>query len=71
MRALEADCHTPVGAHADATADGGLRAARVRRRAPTARAWVRDELEGADPEALGAEVARRLLAAGAAEVLGR
>jgi hypothetical protein len=33
--------------------------------------WVRDELRGSDPEALGAEVARRLRAAGADEVLGR
>ena len=33
-------------------------------------AWVRDELTGADPEALGGEVARRLRAAGADEVLG-
>jgi hypothetical protein len=34
-------------------------------------AWVRDELRGPDPEALGAEVARRLQAAGADEVLER
>jgi hypothetical protein len=33
--------------------------------------WLRDELSGADPEALGEEVARRLRAAGADEVLGR
>jgi porphobilinogen deaminase len=32
-------------------------------------AWVRDELEGPDPAELGAEVAARLLAAGAAEML--
>jgi hypothetical protein len=30
---------------------------------------VRDELDGDDPEALGAEVAARLLTAGAREVL--
>jgi hypothetical protein len=33
--------------------------------------WVRDELSGSGPEALGAEVAARLRAAGADEVLGR
>ncbi len=67
--ALGADCETPVGAHARAagaelhlTAFAG---------AEDGSAWVRDELDGDDPEALGAEVARRLLAAGAAEVLGR
>jgi hypothetical protein len=32
-------------------------------------AWVRDELDGADPERLGAAVAQRLLSAGAREVL--
>jgi porphobilinogen deaminase len=31
--------------------------------------WITDEAEGADPEALGSEVARRLLAAGAEAVL--
>ena len=39
--------------------------------APDGSAWIADELEGDDPAALGEEVARRLLAAGAAEVLGR
>ena len=33
-------------------------------------AWVRDELDGSDPERLGAAVAQRLLSAGAREVLG-
>ena len=32
-------------------------------------AWVRDELEGDDPEQLGTRVAERLLNAGAREVL--
>jgi porphobilinogen deaminase len=32
-------------------------------------AWVRDELEGDDPEALGVAVAERLLSAGARELL--
>jgi porphobilinogen deaminase len=34
-------------------------------------AWVADALDGEEPEALGRAVAERLLAAGAAEVLGR
>jgi len=66
---LGADCHTPVGAHATAVAGGWRLAAFVGR--PDGSAWVRDALDGIDPAALGAEVARRLLAAGANEVLGR
>jgi hydroxymethylbilane synthase len=66
--ALGADCHTPVGAHATVLPDG-----RLRMRAFVGKvdgsAWVRDELEGPDPAELGAEVAARLLAAGAAEML--
>jgi hydroxymethylbilane synthase len=72
VRALEADCHTPVGGHAT-TADGGRR---MTLRAFVGRAdgamWLRDELGGPfEPEALGTEVAARLRAAGADEVLGR
>jgi hydroxymethylbilane synthase len=69
VRALEADCHTPVGAHAVAANGGLLMRAFVG--APDGSMWVRDELAGDDPEALGDEVARRLRAAGADEVLGR
>jgi hydroxymethylbilane synthase len=69
VRALEADCHTPVAAHAR-EADGGLALAAFVG-APDGASWIRDEDEGEDSEALGVEVARRLLAAGAAEVLGR
>ena len=71
VRDLEADCETPVGAHAVLhDADLSLRAFVGRK---DGAAWVRDELRGAaeEPEALGAEVARRLRAAGADEVLGR
>ena len=68
VRALEADCHTPVGAHAVVGAEGLTLRAFVG--AADGSAWVRDELEGADPEALGTEVARRLLSSGAREVLG-
>ncbi len=67
--ALGADCDTPVGALAGR--DGGRWRVRAFVGAPDGSAWVRDEHEGADPVALGEEVAARLLAAGAAEVLGR
>jgi hydroxymethylbilane synthase len=69
VRALDADCHTPVGAHAViAPVTLSLRAFVG---APDGRAWVRDALDGDDPEALGAAVAKRLLSAGAREILGR
>jgi hydroxymethylbilane synthase len=69
VRALEADCHTPVGAHA--VLDDGELVLRAFVGAPDGATWLRDELTGDDPEALGAEVAARLRAAGADEVLGR
>jgi hydroxymethylbilane synthase len=70
VSALDADCHTPMGAHAVADGNGGL-LLRAFVGAPDGGMWVRDELRGSEPEALGAEVARRLRAAGADEVLGR
>ncbi len=69
--ALEASCATPIGVHAiedgdDLTVDAfiGL---------PDGSEWLRDRVQGgaADPGALGAELADRLLAAGAAELLER
>ncbi len=67
VRALGAGCRTPVGAHAEPAGHG------LRLRAFVGRvdgsAWLRDELAGDDPEALGEAVARRLLAAGARELL--
>jgi hydroxymethylbilane synthase len=68
VRALEADCHTPVGGHARALAGGRL-TLRAFVGAPDGSAWVRDELAGEEPGALGIEVARRLLSSGAREVL--
>jgi hydroxymethylbilane synthase len=71
VRELDASCHTPVGVHADLVADG----LRIRGFAglPDGSAWVADELlvaDGAtDPEAAGTELARRMLAAGAADIL--
>ena len=70
---------TPVGAFAEPTPDGGL-LLRAYVGAADGSAWVTDELgiPGSDPSGgpdlsavLGREVGRRLLAAGAAEVLGR
>jgi hydroxymethylbilane synthase len=67
VRGLGATCHTPIGVHAvqedertcRATAFVGL---------PDGSHWIRDELQG-DDQALGLQVAERLLAAGAAELL--
>jgi hydroxymethylbilane synthase len=70
VRALDADCHTPMGAHAARTSGGELELRAFAGR-PDGSMWVSDDLRGADPEALGAEVARRLRAAGVDEVLGR
>jgi hydroxymethylbilane synthase len=67
VRELGAGCHTPLGAHAS------VRAGELELRAfvglADGSAWIRDELRGADPEALGREVGRRLLTAGAGEML--
>ena len=66
---LGASCHTPVGAHARWLGDG--RVALVGWVGmPDGSAWLRDEVAGA-PQAVGEECARRMLAAGAAELLRR
>ncbi|MBU3675464.1 MAG: hydroxymethylbilane synthase [Solirubrobacteraceae bacterium] len=69
--ALDADCHTPVGAHAGQ--QDGLFSVEAFVGRPDGSAWVRDRLAetGANPAELGARVADRLVAAGALEVLGR
>ncbi len=66
---LEASCHTPVGAHARADGQSLSIAAFVG--LPDGSAWVRDVASGdpGKPAALGTEVAERLLAAGAGELL--
>jgi hydroxymethylbilane synthase len=66
---LDASCHTPVGAHAERagaalrlTAFVGL---------PDGSHWIRDSLDGpaVEPAELGTAVAKRLQAAGAADLL--
>lgn len=69
VRALEASCHTPVAAHARLEGDRLTLAAFAG--LPDGSTWIRDELSrpAAEAEALGREVADRLLAAGAGELL--
>jgi hydroxymethylbilane synthase len=67
--ALQASCHTPIGAHA-VPCDGGL-LLRAWVGLPDGSAWVSDELAGdaREPEGLGHEVAARMTLAGAGEIL--
>ncbi len=66
--ALEASCNTPVGAHARVVGDGGELELRAWAGRADGSAWISDSLVG-DAEGLGARVAERMLAAGAAELL--
>jgi hydroxymethylbilane synthase len=61
VRVLEASCHTPVGIHARSGTIRGFVGL------PDGSAWVADEVVGEDGEAL----ARRMLAAGAGELLAQ
>jgi hydroxymethylbilane synthase len=69
VAALEATCRTPVAAHAT-LADGTL-ALDAFAGMPDGSSWIRERVEGPADEAaaLGAHVAARMLAAGAAELL--
>jgi hydroxymethylbilane synthase len=67
VAALGAGCHTPLGAHARPCPGGLTLRAFVGH--PDGSAWIRDELSGEKPEALGRALARRLLSAGAGEML--
>jgi hydroxymethylbilane synthase len=70
-RALDASCHTPLGAHAVAD-DNGCLCLRAWIGLPDGSAWVSDELaKTVDPEELGREVAQRLSAAGGAQLLAQ
>jgi hydroxymethylbilane synthase len=70
-RALGGSCNTPLGAHA-VLADDGAMTLRTFLGLPDGSAWLRDELTdplGASPERLGEQVAERMRAAGADELL--
>jgi hydroxymethylbilane synthase len=71
-RELGASCQTPLGAHA-AAAESGCLMLRAWVGLPDGSAWAADEClgEAGEPQALGREVAARLTAAGAAELLRR
>jgi hydroxymethylbilane synthase len=81
VAALGADCRSAVGVHAvpvaaaprregDPSAPPATLHLRAFVGAVDGSAWLTDELDGDDPEALGAALAERLLAVGAAELLG-
>jgi hydroxymethylbilane synthase len=66
---LEADCTTPIGVRA--SADGERMAIEAFIGLPDGSEWIRDRVEGspAEPESLGELLARRLLSAGARDIL--
>jgi hydroxymethylbilane synthase len=68
---LDASCSTPIGVHAELS-DSTLRIGAFVG-LPDGSEWIRDELDAdaSDPEAAGQELAKRLLAAGAADLLAR
>jgi hydroxymethylbilane synthase len=68
---LDADCSTPIGVHAKS--DGATLRIGAFVGLPDGSEWVRDELDAdaGDPESAGRELAKRLLGAGAAEILQR
>ncbi len=65
VRSLSASCHTPVGIHADSVTVRGFAGL------PDGSQWLVDEVAvaGNDVVTAGEELARRMLAAGAAELL--
>ena len=69
VAALEADCGTPVAAHLSLAGPGWH--GRAFAGAVDGSAWLTDQLTGEDPVAVGTQLAERLLAAGANDVLGR
>jgi hydroxymethylbilane synthase len=68
---LDASCSTPIGVHAELNGATLLIGAFVG--LPDGSEWIRDELDAdaSDPEAAGKELAKRLLGAGAADLLAR
>jgi hydroxymethylbilane synthase len=71
VEALDASCHTPVGVHA--RVDGGNVTMNAFVGLPDGSEWITDSLSLApgDAQAAGRELAQRLLAAGAGELLRR
>lgn len=69
--ALDATCHTPVGAHAVLEGDALELTAWVG--LPDGSRWIRDTVRGAadEPAALGGELGERLLAVGAGQLLAQ
>jgi hydroxymethylbilane synthase len=67
LHGLRGGCSVPVGAHARVRGEAIVLSAGVF--SPAGDRALRVEIEGSDPEALGAEAARRLLDQGAGEVL--
>jgi hydroxymethylbilane synthase len=67
--ALDASCHTPVGVHARLEGESLQLQAYVG--LPDGSEWIRDEIaaDSTSPSRLGKELAERLLAAGAGEIL--
>ena len=71
VEGLDASCHTPVGAHARVDADRIALHAFVGM--PDGSEWITDRLDAPahDPGGAGGELARRLLSAGAGDLLRR
>jgi hydroxymethylbilane synthase len=71
VTALDATCRTPVAAYA--RLENGALAMDAFVGLPDGSVWIRDELEGdpEDPAALGLELAQRLIAAGANDILAQ
>jgi len=69
VTALDATCRTPIAAHAQLS--NGALAMDAFVGLPDGSTWIRDELDGdpGEPAALGLELAERLIAAGARDVL--
>jgi hydroxymethylbilane synthase len=72
VEALDATCRTPVGVHASAGDGGETLRIDAYVGLPDGREWIRDRVEGnGDVAELGKELAGRMLAAGAGEILRR
>jgi hydroxymethylbilane synthase len=72
VRALDASCNTPLGAHATLER-GGMMRLRAFCGLPDGSEWLRDELEqdASDPEQLGRTLAERVRSAGGGDILAR